>query len=143
MSKQKVYQAAWPHVLVKIIDEASGQPTVIAFAEGGTIPPSADPEDVKRLVVKGALVEVEAAEADKPAKETALRPVTSAPVAPAAAKPADKPVAPQPNATRAEWIAYAVANRAAGVSESDAKAEAEAMPNKADLIAKYGKGNGS
>lgn len=68
MSKQKVYRAAWPHVTVGILDEA-GSRTVVAFADGGILPPNADPEDVKRLVTKGALVEVEPAEAEPKAKE--------------------------------------------------------------------------
>jgi hypothetical protein len=44
---------------------------------------------------------------------------------------------PSPSASKADWVAYAVAQRAEGVSEEDATAEAEAM-TKADLIAAYG-----
>jgi hypothetical protein len=69
MSKQKVWRAAWPHVTVRILDETTGQPTVVAFNDGGILPPSADPEDVKRLAAKGALVEVEPDEPAKPARE--------------------------------------------------------------------------
>lgn len=71
MSKQKQWRAAWPHVTVRIIDETTGAPTVVAFGEGGILPPSADPEDVKRLAAKGALVEVESTEPAKPQPEPA------------------------------------------------------------------------
>jgi len=64
MSKR--YRTAWPHVTVKVMDEATGKPTVAAFGAGVIVPLSADPDDVKRLLAKGALV----AEAD-PAEEKA------------------------------------------------------------------------
>ena len=52
----KRYRTAWPHVTVKIMDEATGKPTVAAFGAGVIVPLSADPDDVKRLTAKGALV---------------------------------------------------------------------------------------
>jgi len=64
MSKR--YRTAWPHVTVRIMDEPTGKKTVVAFGMDVIIPLSADPDDVKRLVAKGALV----AETD-PAEEKA------------------------------------------------------------------------
>lgn len=142
MSKQKLWRAAWPHVTVGILDEG-GSRTVVAFGEGGVLPPNADPEDVKRLAVKGALVEVEAAEPDKPVEKTAATPVKEPDHEPQPVIAEPKLRAPQTNASKAEWVAYAVAMRDEGVSEANAKADAEAM-SKADLITVYGNGtNGS
>lgn len=50
------------------------------------------------------------------------------------------PAKPAPNANKPEWVAYAVSQRAEGVSEEDARVKAEAM-SKAELAAKYGNGN--
>lgn len=50
------------------------------------------------------------------------------------------PAPPAPNATKPEWVAYAVIQRAEGVSEDDARAEADKL-TKAELIAKYGNGS--
>ena len=58
MSKR--YRTAWPHVTIKIADPASGKKTVAALGMDVIVPSSADPEDVQRLLAKGALV----AEAD-------------------------------------------------------------------------------
>jgi hypothetical protein len=44
---------------------------------------------------------------------------------------------PPQSAAKADWVAYAAAKRAEGVSEEDARAAAEAT-SKADLIAEFG-----
>lgn len=69
------YRVAWPYANVRIIDPATGTTTVIGLAKGGHVPPSADPQDVKRLVAKGALEAVEAAPvpAPEPAPEPAKK----------------------------------------------------------------------
>lgn len=97
MSKQKIWRAAWPHVTVGIIDEASGRRTVVAFGEGGVLPPQADPSDVERLAAKGALVEVEDAPKAKPETKGAPKPETKAETKAVASKPAEhEPVKPEP-----------------------------------------------
>jgi hypothetical protein len=61
-------RTAWPHVTIKVMDEASGKKTVAAFGMDVIVPLSADPDDVKRLLAKGALV-VEADPAEEEAEE--------------------------------------------------------------------------
>ena len=60
--KPQDYKAAWAYVTIKVIDPATGVSTVMGLNEGGHVPPSADPEDVKRLVAKGALKPVDMTE---------------------------------------------------------------------------------
>jgi hypothetical protein len=68
----KRFRTAWPHVTVKIMDEATGKPTIAAFGMDVIVPLSADPDDVKRLAAKGAIVAVEQPEPElEPAKEKA------------------------------------------------------------------------
>ncbi len=135
------YQVAWPYLTVKILDGATGATTVVGYTEGGILPPTADAEDVKRLVAKGALREIPASENQQLAAEPKPTPKTGESSQPAAlpgtADAPAKPAQPPAQASKAEWVAYAVAMRPEGVSEEGAKAKAEAM-SKAELAAKFG-----
>ncbi len=120
------------YATVRVLDPASGKPTVYGFYEGGILPPSADPESVEGLVRRGYAEWV-----DEPAEP---EPVEVDPGAGAADTGTDQPPAdPRPanNAPKPEWVAYAVTQRAEGVSEEDARAAAEGK-SKADLVAEYG-----
>lgn len=53
------------YATVKIMDAASGKPTVCGFYEGAILPPSADPQNVEGLVRRGYVEWVE--EPEQPA----------------------------------------------------------------------------
>lgn len=139
MSRQ--YQVVWSYCTVKVVDAATGSLTIVGLGKDAILPPTANPDDVKRLLGKGAIVELGPPEPAAPA-EPVKQP---APEVKPEVKPEVevKPKQPPTNASKAEWVAYAVAMRDEGVSEANAKADAEAM-SKADLITVYGNGtNGS
>jgi hypothetical protein len=119
------HRVVWAYVTLKVLDDASGKPTIRGLSEGGITPPSADPADIKRLAAKGALEPLE--------------------VAAVAAPPPDPPTAdpplldgrPKDYAPKQDWVVYAVSRRSDDVSEEDARAVAE-LTSKADLIAEFG-----
>jgi hypothetical protein len=126
-----------PYVLLKVRDQA-GAWVVGGFYAGALLKThDVEPESAQHHLRKGMVVEevddvvlpTEPEQQESQTEDDADLP----PLAPAAARPA-------PNANKAEWVAYAVALRPEGVSEEDARAEAEAM-KKDDLIAMYGNGN--
>lgn len=122
------YRVTAPYVTVKVTDPGSGKPVVAGFTQGGVLPANVERESAELLVTKGM---VERFDADAPVEE----PVAVAPVAPPSGTPAvDRPATSAP---KPEWVAFAVSQRAAGVTEEDAKAAAEAK-SKADLIAEFG-----
>lgn len=127
------YQVVWPYATVKLIDAATGQPTFRGFNEGSGLPPTADPADVKRLIGKGAVV---ALDAPAPAPEVRAEPEPE-PEPDFEPAPELEPERPKDYASKPEWVDYAVACRGEGVSEEDARAEAEGK-SKADLIAEHG-----
>jgi len=113
---------------VKLLDPASGKWTVIGFPQGAVFPPNADPANVAALVRREYAEWVDDSPAEVPPADPEPRPEKDAPLA--------NPTPPQA-ATKADWVAFAVTQRAEGVSEADAQAEAEAK-SKADLIAEFG-----
>lgn len=73
----QTYRVAWPYANVRIIDPATGSPTVAGLTKDTPVPAAADPADVKRLVAKGALVAVGRPKPEpesEPAKEKADEP---------------------------------------------------------------------
>jgi hypothetical protein len=128
------YQVVWPYATVKLIDSATGQPTFRGFNEGSILPPTADPADVKRLVGKGAVADLDApASVAEPEPEPNPEPELGY-------EPEPEPgavVRPKDYGSKAEWVDYAVSQRSEGVSEEDARAVAE-LSSKAELIAEFG-----
>lgn len=114
------------YATVKLLDPATGKWTVAGFYKDAVLPIEADPENVAGLVRKEYAEWVEEA----PAEESPADPEPKKDAPPA------NPAPPQA-ATKADWVAFAVTQRAEGVSEADAQAEAEAK-SKADLIAEFG-----
>jgi len=114
------------YATVRVLDPATGKPTVRGFYENAVLPEAADAVNVESLVNRGYAEWVD----DSPAE------VPPADPEPGKDAPPANPTPPQA-ATKADWVAYAVAQRAEGVSEADAQAEAEAK-SKADLIAEFG-----
>lgn len=51
------------YATVRVLDPATGAPTVVGFHQGGTFPDTADPENVENLVRRGYAEWVEADEA--------------------------------------------------------------------------------
>lgn len=66
-----LHRVAWPYANVRIIDPATGTTTVVGLVKDQPVPSIADPEDVKRLVTKGALVPFDPVAAPAPAPEPA------------------------------------------------------------------------
>lgn len=122
----KRYVVTAPYVTVKVRTQ---QDAVVLgeFYKGAVLPESALREEVERLLGKDMLAEQgEQAWAGPPA-DGAKPPVE---------EPDGDPVRPADNANKPAWVDYAVAMRAEGVSEEDARAEAEAT-KKDDLIARF------
>jgi hypothetical protein len=125
------YKVTAPYVTCKVRDDLGGE-SVRGFYEGGVLPASADPENVKILVEKGMVEKVTAPEPE-PATEPAVlvdedRDDLDAEPAP------DRPLV---GASKADWVEFAVTQRADGVSEEDARVEAE-NSTKAELVARFG-----
>lgn len=149
MSTQQQYQVVWAYASVRVIDGATGQPTIRGFAEGGVLPPTADPADVKRLLGKGAIVVLGASPEPDPVIVPAPEPEPDPEPEPEEPEPGPvfypgpEPMVPAASerpkdyASKGEWVDYAVAQRDAGVAEADARAVAE-LSSKADLIAEFG-----
>lgn len=152
-----------PYVTLKVKDQLGGF-TIRGFNEGGGVKRE-DIEDasLRHHLDAGLMAPVDAPEArfaapsgtPKPGEPPNV-PVTETPVASLplderlrlqaeaadkaeadAAKAAEGPAKPNARAARDEWVAYAVAHRAEGVSEEAAQAEADAM-TKEELKAKFG-----
>jgi hypothetical protein len=150
------------YATVRVLDPISGKPTVAGFHEGAVFPVEADPENVAALVrreyaewldedeteavVKQKTAEDKAAEdaaawrledAEAAIKKDADDAEDSEPDEPNGGKDDDNGGKPKPYASKEAWLAYAVSQRAEGVSEEDAT-EALADKTKADLIAEFG-----
>lgn len=126
---------------VRIMDPATGAPSIRGFYQGAVFPDSADPQDVARLVRRDYAEWVD----DEP--EPLGDPGATIDEAPVVVQAPDvvtetpdltprQPTRPAESANKAAWVDYAVAMRDDDVSEADARAEAEAA-TKADLIAGY------
>lgn len=155
------------YATVKVLDPISGGWSVRGFYQDAILPAEADPENVASLVrrqyaewldeAEGEAVERQEADADE-AQDAAFEKRLDE--AEAAVKRADEPervepveiesdpddgaevvsapgIRPAQAAPKADWVTYAVALRAEGVSEQDAKAAAEAK-TKAELVAEFG-----
>lgn len=144
----KAYRVCWPYATVVLLDETGGE-TVRGFYEGGILPANAQTESVQGLLEKGAVEEVDAEESQEAQVEPPQNtigvtppeaPKTEEAPAEVPAEEEDAPVEDVPplvSASKADWVAYAVSQRKAGVSEQDARAEAEGW-SKNDLITMYG-----
>jgi hypothetical protein len=152
-----------PYITVKCRDEVTGGVIIREFYQGGVLPKEADPDNVKRLEEGGMVADQGSPEADVmgvPAGtpipgEPPNVPVTETAQGPALAQDARMANAleaaghtetsseirtdgrPNRNDSKAAWVDYAVSQRGEGVSEEDARAEADGKL-KADLIAEYG-----
>lgn len=146
-----------PYITLKVRDAVTGGVTIREFYQGGVIPDEADPDNVARLVEQGMLAEQDSVEAqvmgvpagtpipgeppNVPVTEEASGPMLPHDVRMANALDAAGQVnvsgRPKDYASKPEWVEYAVSRRTEGMSEDDARAEAEAK-SKQDLIAEYG-----
>lgn len=153
------YKVLWPYITIKVRPDSGG--TVLReLYQGAPAPDNADPDDLARLVRKGALVEegtyagdVLAVPAGNPIPgEPPNVSVTEQPAnagsigdrlrrqqetgeqAEKGPRADGRPLRNQP---KDDWVAYAVTQRAEDQSEDDARATAEAK-SKSDLIAEYG-----
>jgi len=128
------YRVTKPYVTCKVRDDLGGE-SVRGFYEGGVLPASADPENVKILVEKGMVEKVDAPNAE--AVQPDARPPAESVVETDGDDEQLEAERPPVGAPKADWVAWAVAQRADGVSEDDARAEAE-NSTKAELVAKHG-----
>jgi len=152
------------YATVKIIDPISGKPAVRGFDQGAIFPVEADPENVAALVRREYAEWLDDAEVkevvkqktaeDKMAEDAAARRLEDAEAAIKKAEGDDDGSEPEvdeakddngdtngdkpkPYVSKEVWLAYAVSQRAEGVSEEDAT-EALADKTKADLVAEFG-----
>jgi hypothetical protein len=110
---------------VKLLDPVSGKWTVAGFYQGAILPADADPDNVATLVRRGYAEWVDEVEPEMPEE-------------PEPEMPDDvRMERPTQAASKADWVTYAVAQRAKGVSEQDARAWAE-VKTKAELVAEFG-----
>lgn len=116
------YRVVAPYVTLKVRDQL-GAWVLAGFYEGGVVS-EVDPASLQHHLDSGMVEEV-----DEPAPAEPVEP--PAPVEPAPV------VRPGQAAVKAAWVAYAVTQRPEGMSEEDARTEADDM-SKADLIAKFG-----
>jgi hypothetical protein len=113
------YRVTAPYVTVEVQGVPGGAATTLGFYAGGILPGNVVQASAERLVAKGMVEEFGGAPAEPDAEQ-----------APAG------PVPPRKNASKADWVAYAVSQRDPDTSEDDARAAAEAMSH-ADLVAAY------
>jgi hypothetical protein len=148
-----------PYVTLKMKDQA-GATVLGEFYQGAPVPDTADPENVQRLVDKGMIAVVGTPQADllgvpagtpipgePPNVAVTEQPVASLPLAERLRRQREaaegsedqqEPAGPpRRNASHADWVAYAVSQRADGVSEEQARADAEPKARD-ELIAEYG-----
>lgn len=153
------YVVTAPYVTFRAKDSAGGS-ILREMYQGGTLPDNADPNNVERLLEKKMIAEVGSQEADLlgvPAGSPIPGEPPNVPVteqSPAyvdqqarlqraqdAVDQADRTDQrggrPRVNASKEDWVEYAVTQRAESVSEDDARVEAQAL-SKSDLIAKSG-----
>jgi hypothetical protein len=153
------YVVTRPYVTLKVRDATTGAEVVREFYEGGVLPEGANSDDVDRLLRKDMIAEEGSDEANlaapagtpKPGEPPNV-PVTEVPAGSLAPDErqrrqlealrqsqdaGERGGRPHGNAGKQAWVDYAVSQRTDGVSEDDARAEAEGM-SKADLVAKYG-----
>jgi hypothetical protein len=154
------YVVTRPYVTLKVKDENTGAEVVREFYEGGVLPDGCVQDDVDRLLRKEMIAEEGSDEArlaapagtPKPGEPPNV-PVTEVPAGSlplaerqvrqleaqrqAEGQSARPEGQPAPYASKGAWVDYAVSRRADGVSEEEARAEAEGK-SKADLIHDHG-----
>lgn len=113
------FRVTAPYVTVEVQGPPGTEPTTLGFYAGAVLPGNVVVESAQRLVDKGMVEKIAAAPAE-----------------PEVEQPPAGPVPPRKNASKADWVAYAVSQRDADTSEDDARAAAEAMSH-ADLVAAY------
>lgn len=132
------YIVTAPYVTLRVKDQ-TGKEVLLGFYEAAPVPDSVAKDDLERHIRKGMIAEAGTDEAD--AASPVGRPVQfDAAGMPEQAKPAaeGKPDGqPALYASKGAWVDYAVTQRADGVSEEDARADAESK-SKAELLAEYG-----
>lgn len=130
-----VYRVTAPYATLRVPNEV-GQEILVGFYEGAVLPQGINRDDLDRHIRKGMVAEEGTPEAEVavPVGMPVQFDAAGMPTEPAATT---RPGRPPVNAPKAEWVAYAVTQRAEGTSEDDARTAAESM-SKADLIAKYG-----
>jgi hypothetical protein len=119
------YKVLWPYVPIKVRTD-DGLRLREHYA-GAFVPDNADPEDVARLLRKGAIVDEHAPEADR-----AVPAGTPLPEVP----PADNPTGgeqPPGNGSREAWAAYATTKGA-----PDEETQVEGGLTRDELRARYG-----
>ena len=134
------YKVTAAYVTLRVPNEL-GQEVLLGFYEGAVVPEHVNQDDLDRHLRKSMVAEEGTPEAD--AASPVGRPVNF--------DDAGMPVSPQPpagdqggrdgrpsvRASKDDWVTYAASQRAEGVSEDDARAEAEGK-SKAELVAKFG-----
>lgn len=119
------YRVTAPYVTLKVRDHFGAW--VLSGFHDGAVVSDVDPVSLRHHLDNGMVEEVGSPD-----------PVDAEPVPPV---DADQPPAPngRPSvrAAKEDWVTYAVSQRGEGVSEDDARVEAE-NTSKADLIAKHG-----
>lgn len=127
------YRVTAPYVTVKVSAAPGAALTTLGFYRDMLLPGNVDTESAELLVTKG-MVEKIAAPAAAAVDPASYQPDPTG--AEISSSPAE-PVRPERNASKADWVTFAVSQRAEGISEEQAKADAEAM-TKADLATLYG-----
>jgi hypothetical protein len=151
------YRVLWPYTTLKVRSDLG----LIQreFYAGAPVPDNADPDDLERLIRKGAIVEEGTPEAElvavpagtpipgePPNVPVTEQPTNAGPIdervarardAAGQAGTADSGGRPKDYASKPEWVDWAVSQRPEDVSEEDARAQAEAK-TKAELVTEYG-----
>lgn len=132
------YIVTAPYVTLRVKDQ-TGAEVLLGFYEAAPVPDSVDKDDLERHLRKGMIAKAGTEEAD--AASPVGRPVQfDAAGMPAPAKTAGEgrpDGQPALYASKSAWVDYAVTQRADGVSEEDARADAEGK-SKAELLAEHG-----
>lgn len=123
------YRVTSPYVTVQITGAPGAALTTLGFYKGAILPGNVDRESAELQVRKGMVERVTAEPVPAPVEADA-EPVVQGGEPQASTKPAR-------NASKVAWVTYAVSQRADGVDEADAKADAEALTH-TQLVEKYG-----
>jgi hypothetical protein len=135
------YRVTAPYVTVNVLGPDGESATMLGFYKGAILPGHVDPESARRQVAKGMVEEFDAAEPgidsdDVVEGQQAVSDEGQKGDPESDAAPAALLARPAANGSKADWLAYAVQQRAEGVSEDDARAELEPL-TKAELIARF------
>lgn len=128
------FRVTAPYVTVELQTAPGAALNTLGFYRGAILPATVDPESARRQVSKGMVEEID----DLPQADDApaAGEVTGTDESGAGDLSAESPARPAANASKADWLAYAISQRAEGVSEDDARAELEPL-TKAELTARF------